>query len=73
MELKINSEIQYTSAAGVRKAKILDIKVGPTADPKRLNTWLTLFIPKQEGVKFEHTLQIPADNGSVQAFKIQTI
>lgn len=73
MELAIGTEIRYTSAAGTRLAIIENIKVGPTADPKRMNTWLTLRIPVQRGVKFENRVQIPADNGSLSAFKIETV
>jgi hypothetical protein len=71
MELKIGTKIIYTSAAGTRYATIRDIKVGPTAKPGFLNTWLTLDIPAQKGAKFNSTVQIPADNGSLSAFQIQ--
>jgi hypothetical protein len=73
MELKIGTQIRYTSAAGTRTATIADIKIGPTAKPGFLNTWLTLDIPVQEGVKFNTKVQIPADSGSVSAFRIETI
>ena len=73
MELKIGTKIRYTSAAGTREAKILDIKIGPTADPKRLNTWITLYVPKQQGVMFEHQCQIPGDSGSISAFKVRAV
>ena len=71
MELKIGTQIRYTSAAGTRIATISEIKVGPTADPKRMNTWLTLDIPVQRGVKFNTKVQIPADNGSLSAFRVE--
>lgn len=70
MELTIGTKIVYTSAAGTREAVIDAIKVGPTAKPGFLNTWLTLLIPVQRGVKFETKVQIPADNGSLKAFKV---
>ena len=73
MELKIGTKIVYTSAAGTREATITNINVGPTAKPGFLNTWLTIAIPVQEGVKFATSLQIPADNGSLKAFKVQVI
>jgi hypothetical protein len=73
MELAIGTEIRYTSAAGTRSAIIENIKVGPTAKPGFLNTWLTLRIPVQKGVKFSTTVNIPGDNGSISAFKVQVI
>jgi len=73
MELAIGTQIRYTSAAGTRNAVIENIKVGPTADPKRLNTWLTLRIPVQHGVKFETRVNIPADNGSLAGFRVATV
>ena len=73
MELKTGTKILYTSAAGTREATIKEIKVGPTADPKRMNTWITLDIPVQKGVKFNTTCTIPGDNGSLKAFKVEVI
>ena len=71
MELAIGTKIRYTSAAGTREAIVDSIKVGPTAKPGFLNTWLTLRIPVQRGVKFETKLQIPADNGSIKSFRVE--
>jgi hypothetical protein len=71
MELAIGTKIRYTSAAGTRDAEVVNIKVGPTAKPGFLNTWITLAIPVQRGVKFATTCTIPGDSGSVKAFKIQ--
>lgn len=73
MELAVGTKIRYTSAAGTREAIIDSIKVGPTAKPGFLNTWITLLIPVQPYVKFETKVQIPADNGSVKAFQIEVI
>jgi hypothetical protein len=73
MELKIGTQIRYTSAAGTRTATISSIKIAPTAKPGFLNTWLTLNIPVQHGVKFNTQVQIPADNGSISAFQIEAI
>lgn len=73
MELAIGTKIRYTSAAGTREAVIDNIKVGPTAKPGFMNTWLTLLIPVQRGVKFETKVQIPGDNGSLSAFRVETI
>ena len=71
MELAIGTKIRYTSAAGTREAIVDSIKVGPTAKPGFLNTWLTLRIPVQRGVKFESKVQIPADNGSIKGFRVE--
>lgn len=71
MELAIGTKIRYTSAAGTREAVVDNIKVGPTAKPGFLNTWLTLRIPVQRGVKFENKVQIPADNGSIKSFRVE--
>ena len=73
MELAIGTRIRYTSAAGTREAIVDNIKVGPTAKPGFMNTWLTLLIPVQRGVKFETRVQIPADNGSLSAFRVAVI
>lgn len=73
MELKIGTQIVYTSAAGTKKATIKEIKIGKTADPKRMNTWITLDVPAQNGAKFDTTCTIPGDTGSLKAFKIRTI
>lgn len=73
MELKIGTRIRYTSGAGTREAVIDNIHVGPTAKPGFLNTWMTLLIPVQQGVKFETKIQIPADNSSIQGFKVAVI
>ena len=73
MELAIGTKIRYTSAAGTREATIRNIKVGPTAKPGYMNTWLTLEIPVQRGVKFATSLQIPGDNGSLKGFKVEVI
>ena len=73
MELAIGTKIRYTSAAGTREAVIDAIKVGPTARPGFLNTWLTLRIPVQRGVKFETKVQITGDNGSLKMFQVEVI
>ena len=73
MELAIGTKIRYTSAAGTRDAVISGIKIGPTAKPGFLNTWLTLDIPVQRGVKFNTKVNIPADNGSIKGFRIEII
>ena len=70
MELKIGTVIRYTSSVGTREAVISNIKVGPTAKPGFMNTWLTLDIPEQPGVKFAHSVNITGDDSSVKMFKI---
>lgn len=70
MNIEVGSKIVYTSAAGTRNATVRAIKVGPTAKPGFLNTWLTLDIPVQDGVKFATAVQIPADNGSLKMFRV---
>ena len=73
MELAIGTKIRYTSAAGTRDAVVRNIKVGPTAKPGFMNTWLTLEIPVQSGVKFATNVQIPGDNGSLKGFRVEVI
>ena len=73
MKLAIGTKILYTSAAGVREATIENIKIGPTAKPGFLNTWLTLDVPIQKGVKFNTKVQIPADDGSLKAYRVELI
>ena len=73
MELAIGTKIVYTSAAGTRNAEVVGIKIAPTAKPDFLNTWLTLFVPAQNGAKFDTHVQICGDNASVKMFKIRVI
>ncbi len=73
MELAIGTQIRYTSAAGTRTAVVRNIRVAPTARPNFVNTWMTLDIPVQPGVKFATTVQLPADNGSLLAFRVKAV
>ena len=73
MKLSIGSNILYTSAAGTRKATIKNIEIGQTGRIGFLNTWITLSIPVQDGVKFATTVQIPGDNGSLKAFRVAMV
>ena len=73
MELGIGTKIVYTSAAGTREAMVVNIKVGPTAKPGFLNTWLTLFVPAQNGAKFDTHVNICADDASLKMFKVAVI
>lgn len=73
MKLSTGTNISYTSAAGTRKATISDIKIGPTAKPGFMNTWITLDIPVQHGVKFATKIQIPGDSASLSMFKLAIV
>lgn len=73
MKLAIGTQIKYTSAAGVRQARIINIHVGPTGKPGFLITWLTLEIPVQPGVKFSTTTQIPADDNCLKGFQVELL
>ena len=71
MELAIGTEIRYTSGAGTRKATVKNIKIGKTGRIGFLNTWITLDIPVQPGVKFATTATIPGDDSSVKMFRVE--
>ena len=73
MELAIGTEIRYTSAAGTRNAIVENIKIGPTAKPGFMNTWITLRIPVQTGVKFATSVNIPGDNDSLKGFRVEVL
>jgi hypothetical protein len=75
MELTVGTKIRYASGkyTSKRNAEIVGIKVGPTAKPGFLNTWLTLFVPAQQGDKFDTHVQIPADNDSLKMFKVELV
>ncbi len=73
MELAIGTKVRYTSAAGTREAVVDSIKIGPTAKPGFLNTWMTLLIPVQTGVKFETKAQIPASDSALKMFRVEVI
>lgn len=71
MELAIGTKVRYTSGAGTLTAVVSNIRVGPTAKPGFMNTWLTLYIPVQKGMKFNTKVQIPGDNSSLKMFKVE--
>lgn len=71
MELAVGTRIRYTCAAGTREATIKNIKIGQTARHGFMNTWITLDIPVQRGVKFATTAMIPGDNSSLLGFRVQ--
>jgi hypothetical protein len=73
MKLAIGTQIVYTSAAGTREATVVNIKIAPTAKPGFLNTWLTLFVPAQNGAKFDTHVDICGDNSSLKMFKVAVI
>ena len=73
MKLSTGTNIVYTSAAGTRKATISKIEIAPTAKPGFMNTWLTLDIPVQPGVKFATKSMITGDNASLKMFKIAVV
>ena len=73
MELAIGTKVRYTSAAGTREAVVDSIKIGLTAKPGFLNTWITLLIPIQKGVKFETKVQIPANDSALKMFRVKVI
>jgi hypothetical protein len=72
-QISIGSKIQYTSAAGTRKAVVKNISIGPTAQPGFMNTWITLEIPIAKKLGAYTTVQIPGDNGSLKAFKVVVV
>ena len=73
MKLSTGTNIRYTSASGTHKATISKIEVGPTAKPGFMNTWLTLDIPVQPGVKFATKCVIPGDNASLIGFRVVVV
>lgn len=73
MELAVGTKIVYTSAAGTQRAEVVKIKITPTAKPGFLNTFVTLFVPAQNGAKFSTHVNICADNDSLKMFKVAII
>lgn len=73
MKLSAGTKIKYTSGAGTRIAEVVAITIGPTAKKGFLNTWMTLLIPVQSGVKFETKTVICADDASLKMFKVVAI
>ena len=71
--IQVGSKILYTSAAGTRRATVKNITIGQTGRIGFLNTWITLDIPVQNGVKFATTATIPGDNGSIKGFRLEVI
>jgi len=68
---KAGDQVRYTSAAGTRVAQVRKIEVGPTARPGYSIPWLSLFVPAQNGSKFDTNVTIPADANSLKAFKVE--
>jgi hypothetical protein len=68
---KAGDQVRYTSAAGTRVAQVRKIEVAPTARVGYSIPWLSLFVPAQNGAKFSTNVTIPADEGSLKAFKVE--
>ena len=73
MEFKAGDEIRYTSAAGTRLAQVRNIAVNSTARPGYSIPWLSLHVPAQKGARFATNVTIPADPGSLKAFKVELV
>jgi len=73
MELSIQAgdKIRYTSAAGTRVAQVRNVSINPTARPGYSIPWLSLFVPAQNGAKFDTNVTIPADTASLKGFKVE--
>ena len=71
LSVKAGDKIRYTSAAGTRVAQVRNIEVAPTARPGYSIAWLSLFVPAQNGAKFDTNVTIPADASSLKAFKVE--
>jgi hypothetical protein len=73
MELTVvqGDKIRYTSAAGTRVAVVKSITIRPTARPNHSIAWLNLTVPAQGSAKFSSDVSIPADSGSLKAFKVE--
>jgi hypothetical protein len=70
LAIKAGDQIRYTSAAGTRVATVRSITIGPTAKPNHSIAWLNLTV---FGGKFPSDVSVPADAGSLQAFKVQVL
>lgn len=73
MQFKAGDSVRYVSAAGTRLAQVRKIEVGPTARPGYSIPWLSLHVPAQNGAKFSTNVTIPADEGSLKAFKVELV
>jgi hypothetical protein len=73
MELSVQAgdKIRYTSAAGTRVAQVRNVSINPTSRTGYSIAWLSLFVPAQNGAKFDTNVTIPADAGSLKAFKVE--
>lgn len=71
MELATGTKIRYTSAAGTREAVVKSIKVGPTAKPGFLNTWLTLEIPVRLASNLQPLCKSPRITVRLKCFALQ--
>jgi len=68
LAVKAGDKIRYTSAAGTRFATVKSITIAPTAKPGLSIAWLNLTV---FGGKFPSDVSIPADSGSLKAFKVE--
>lgn len=71
LSVKQGDVIRYTSAAGTRNAVVKSITISPTAKPNHSIAWLNLHVPKQGNAKFSTDLSIPADAGSLKAYRVE--
>lgn len=70
LTVKVGDKIRYTSAAGTRIARVMNIQIAPTARPNHSIVWLGIRV---FGGKFPSDIQIPADAGSLKAFKVELV
>jgi hypothetical protein len=71
LSIKAGDKIRYTSAAGTRVAVVESITIGPTAKLNHSIAWLNLFVPAQNGAKFDTEIAIPADDSSLKGFRVE--
>lgn len=72
-EIQVGSKIRYASAAGILEGVVRSIKVGPTAKPGFMNTWMTIDLPVQPKVRFATAVQIPANDLSLKMYRVEVI
>lgn len=73
MKIKAGDTIRYTSAAGTQLARVDSISIGPTAKPNHSIAWLNLTVFTSPTRKYESSISIPADVGSLAGFKVQVM
>ena len=75
LNIKTGDIIEYSCAAGRLRATVNKVKFGPTTRPGYSIPWLyiTIQADAKNGRRFAGNVSLPADSGSLSAYKVEVI